>query len=91
MMARGIQGAHRIARHLWRMCFALLLAVHLALYRSGTGVSGAAAQFRPAADPCAFSVVAHVLLAGARVVHEMVSTRLSTGSSRRFCSASQSA
>jgi uncharacterized membrane protein len=26
MMARGIQGTHRIARHLWRMCFALLLA-----------------------------------------------------------------
>ena len=26
MMARGIQGKHRIARHLWRMCFALLLA-----------------------------------------------------------------
>jgi uncharacterized membrane protein len=26
MMTQGIQGAHRIARHLWRMCFALLLA-----------------------------------------------------------------
>lgn len=26
MMAKGIQGKHRIARHLWRMCFALLLA-----------------------------------------------------------------
>jgi len=26
MLAGGIQGAHRIARHLWRMCFALLLA-----------------------------------------------------------------
>ena len=26
MIARGIQGTHRIARHLWRMCFALLLA-----------------------------------------------------------------
>ena len=26
VMARGIQGAHRIARHLWRMCFALFLA-----------------------------------------------------------------
>jgi len=26
MMARGIQGTYRIARHLWRMCFALLLA-----------------------------------------------------------------
>jgi uncharacterized membrane protein len=26
MMARGIQGTHRIARHLWRMCVALLLA-----------------------------------------------------------------
>ena len=26
MMARGIQGAHRIARHLWRMCVALFLA-----------------------------------------------------------------
>jgi hypothetical protein len=26
MMAKGIHGAHRIARHLWRMCFALLLA-----------------------------------------------------------------
>ena len=26
MMARGIQGAHRIARHLWRMCIALFLA-----------------------------------------------------------------
>jgi hypothetical protein len=26
MMARGIQGAHRIARHLWRMCFALFIA-----------------------------------------------------------------
>jgi uncharacterized membrane protein len=26
MMARGVQGAHRIARHLWRMCFALFLA-----------------------------------------------------------------
>jgi uncharacterized membrane protein len=26
ILARGIQGAHRIARHLWRMCFALLLA-----------------------------------------------------------------
>jgi hypothetical protein len=26
MMARGIRGAHRIARHLWRMCFALFIA-----------------------------------------------------------------
>ena len=26
MMARGIQGAYRIARHLWRMCIALFLA-----------------------------------------------------------------
>jgi uncharacterized membrane protein len=26
MMAKGIQGKHRIARHLWRICFALLLA-----------------------------------------------------------------
>jgi len=26
MVAGGIQGAHRIARHLWRMCFALFLA-----------------------------------------------------------------
>jgi uncharacterized membrane protein len=26
MLAKGIKGAHRIARHLWRMCFALLLA-----------------------------------------------------------------
>jgi hypothetical protein len=26
MLAGGIQGAHRIARHLWRMCFALFLA-----------------------------------------------------------------
>ena len=26
MMASGIRGKHRIARHLWRMCFALLLA-----------------------------------------------------------------
>src|SRR5688500_5974880 len=26
MMARGIQVTYRIARHLWRMCFALLLA-----------------------------------------------------------------
>jgi hypothetical protein len=26
IIARGIQGTHRIARHLWRMCFALLLA-----------------------------------------------------------------
>ena len=26
MMARGIQGAYRIARHLWRMCMALFLA-----------------------------------------------------------------
>ncbi len=26
MMARGVQGSHRIARHLWRMCFALFLA-----------------------------------------------------------------
>ena len=26
ILARGIQGSHRIARHLWRMCFALFLA-----------------------------------------------------------------
>ena len=26
ILARGIQGTHRIARHLWRMCFALFLA-----------------------------------------------------------------
>lgn len=26
MLAGGIQGAHRIARHLWRMCFALFIA-----------------------------------------------------------------
>jgi uncharacterized membrane protein len=26
VLTRGIQGAHRIARHLWRMCFALFLA-----------------------------------------------------------------
>ena len=26
LLARGIHGAHRIARHLWRMCFALFLA-----------------------------------------------------------------
>lgn len=26
MFARGIRGAHRIARHIWRMCFALFLA-----------------------------------------------------------------
>jgi uncharacterized membrane protein len=26
LLARGIRGAHRIARHLWRMCFALFLA-----------------------------------------------------------------
>lgn len=26
MLARGIQGAHRIARHLWRMCLALFIA-----------------------------------------------------------------
>ena len=26
VMARGIQGAHRIARHLWRMCFAMFMA-----------------------------------------------------------------
>jgi uncharacterized membrane protein len=27
IMLRGIHGAHRIARHLWRMCFALWIAV----------------------------------------------------------------
>jgi uncharacterized membrane protein len=27
MLMRGIQGKHRIARHLWRMCFALWIAV----------------------------------------------------------------
>ena len=26
MMAGGLQGAHRIARHLWRMCFSLFIA-----------------------------------------------------------------
>jgi peptidoglycan/LPS O-acetylase OafA/YrhL len=26
LLARGIQGAHRLARHLWRMCFALCIA-----------------------------------------------------------------
>jgi len=26
LLARGIQGAHRLARHLWRMCFALLIS-----------------------------------------------------------------
>ena len=26
LLARGTQGAHRLARHLWRMCFALWLA-----------------------------------------------------------------
>jgi len=26
MLARGLRGAHRIARHLWRMCFALFIA-----------------------------------------------------------------
>ncbi|MBL7996589.1 hypothetical protein JNM05_14575 [bacterium] len=26
MMARGVQGTRRIARHLWRMCFALFIA-----------------------------------------------------------------
>ncbi len=26
MLARGLQGAHRIARHLWRMCFAVFVA-----------------------------------------------------------------
>ena len=26
LLAGGVHGAHRIARHLWRMCFALLLA-----------------------------------------------------------------
>lgn len=26
LLARGIQGAHRLARHLWRMCFALIIA-----------------------------------------------------------------
>jgi len=26
MLARGIEGARRIARHLWRMCFAMFIA-----------------------------------------------------------------
>ncbi len=26
LLARGVQGPHRLARHLWRMCFALFLA-----------------------------------------------------------------
>jgi uncharacterized membrane protein len=26
MLARGLQGTHRIARHLWRMCFAMFIA-----------------------------------------------------------------
>jgi len=26
MMAGGLQGAHRVARHLWRMCFSLFIA-----------------------------------------------------------------
>jgi hypothetical protein len=26
MLARGVEGAHRIARHLWRMCYALWIA-----------------------------------------------------------------
>jgi len=26
MLAGGLRGAHRIARHLWRMCFALFIA-----------------------------------------------------------------
>lgn len=26
LLARGVKGAHRLARHLWRMCFALLIA-----------------------------------------------------------------
>jgi len=26
MLARGLQGGHRLARHLWRMCFALFIA-----------------------------------------------------------------
>ncbi len=26
ILARGLQGTHRIARHLWRMCFALFIA-----------------------------------------------------------------
>jgi len=63
----------------------------LALYRSGTSVSGAATQFWSAANSCAFGVVAHVLLAGARIVHAMVSTCPTAVSSRRFCFASQSA
>ena len=26
ILARGFRGTHRIARHLWRMCFALFIA-----------------------------------------------------------------
>lgn len=32
MLAQGIQGAPRIARHLWRMCFALFIAAGASLF-----------------------------------------------------------
>jgi uncharacterized membrane protein len=51
VMARGIQGAHRIARHLWRMCFALFLAaVSFFLVEAKGGLP------RPIRDPALLSI-----------------------------------
>jgi hypothetical protein len=68
----GVSGAQRIARHLWRMCFAVSIASSSLVFGTATTVPGVIAQDGdsfsagcPAADLDDF-------LAGSRVVHECV-------------------
>jgi uncharacterized membrane protein len=46
LVRRGISGAHRIARHLWRMCFALYIAVG-SLFSQGAKVFPESVQASP--------------------------------------------
>jgi hypothetical protein len=68
----GVSGAQRIARHLWRMFFALFIASSSFVFGTATTVPGVISQDGdsfsagcPAADLDDF-------LAGSRVVHECV-------------------
>ncbi len=45
VLGRGVSGAARLRRHLWRMCGALFFAGELLLHRAAEGDAGLAARF----------------------------------------------
>jgi hypothetical protein len=73
MMLGRIHGARRIARHLWRMCFAYGSPPRRSFWVRQRGIPRTATHLSFARRADVAGLCADALLAGARAVHEPVS------------------